>query len=43
MADLYQLMTQIIPKVGVVTQTETFVVMKSRRKWVFPPPEEIEW
>lgn len=43
MADLYRLMTQIIPNVGVVTQTETFVIMKSRCKWVFPPPEGINW
>ncbi len=43
MPDLYRLMTETIPNVGLVTQTETFVVMKSRRKWVFPPSEGIEW
>ena len=37
MPELYQLTTRIIPRIGQVTRTETFVVMKSRRKWVFPP------
>jgi Lrp/AsnC family transcriptional regulator for asnA, asnC and gidA len=37
MPELYQLTTRIIPGIGPVTRTETFVVMKSSRKWVFPP------
>lgn len=37
MADLYRLTTDIIPQVGNVAQTETFVIMKSKRKWVCLP------
>ena len=43
MPDLYRLMTSTIPAIGTVTRTETFVVMKSRRKWVFPPASDEGW
>ncbi|MFH1137186.1 MAG: Lrp/AsnC family transcriptional regulator [Pseudomonadota bacterium] len=43
MSDLYQMMTQVVPKIGQVIQTETFVVMKSRRKWISPPREGEGW
>jgi Lrp/AsnC family transcriptional regulator for asnA, asnC and gidA len=35
--ELYRLTTDTIPKVGTVVRSETFVIMKSRRKWVPPP------
>ncbi|HYR02388.1 MAG TPA: Lrp/AsnC ligand binding domain-containing protein, partial [Syntrophobacteria bacterium] len=35
--ELYRLTTDVIPKVGTVVRSETFVIMKSRRKWVPPP------
>jgi Lrp/AsnC family transcriptional regulator, regulator for asnA, asnC and gidA len=41
--ELYRLTTDVIPKVGTVVRSETFVIMKSRRKWVPPPkgPDEV--
>jgi Lrp/AsnC family transcriptional regulator for asnA, asnC and gidA len=41
--ELYRLTTDVIPKVGTVVRSETFVIMKSRRKWVPPPkgPAEV--
>jgi DNA-binding Lrp family transcriptional regulator len=33
-AALYELTTRIIPKVGVVDRSETFVIMAGRNKWV---------
>lgn len=43
MADLYRLTTDIIPQVGNVAQTETFVIMKSKRKWVCLPEGFQDW
>ena len=43
MADLYRLTTDIIPQVGNVAQTETFVIMKSKRKWVCLPEGLQNW
>ena len=43
MADLYRLTTDIIPQVGNVAQTETFVIMKSKRKWVCLPEGLQDW
>ena len=43
MEDLYRLTTDIIPQVGNVAQTETFVIMKSKRKWVCLPEGFQDW
>ena len=43
MSDLYNMMTQVVPQIGDVIQTETFVVMKSSRKWILPPENEENW
>ncbi len=43
MADLYRLTTDIIPQVGNVAQSETFVIMKSKRKWVCLPEGFQDW
>lgn len=40
-AELYRLTTDVIPKVSTVVRSETFVIMKSRRKWV-PPPRGLD-
>jgi Lrp/AsnC family transcriptional regulator for asnA, asnC and gidA len=37
MAELHLLMTKVIPKIGRVKQTETFVFTKSRGKWTSMP------
>jgi len=34
MRELHFLITNLIPKVGRVTQSETFVITKPRRKWI---------
>jgi Lrp/AsnC family transcriptional regulator for asnA, asnC and gidA len=41
--DLYRLTTDIIPQVGNVAQTETFVILKSKRKWVCLPEGFQDW
>ena len=43
MEDLYRLTTDIIPQVGNVAQTETFVIMKSKRNWVCLPEGLQDW
>lgn len=43
MAELHLLMTKVIPKVGRVTQTETFVFTKSRGKWISMPQNLKDW
>jgi Lrp/AsnC family transcriptional regulator, regulator for asnA, asnC and gidA len=43
MEDLYRLTTDIIPQVGNVAQSETFVIMKSKRKWVCLPEGFQDW
>jgi len=43
MEDLYQITTKIIPQVGSVARTETFAVMKSKRKWLCPPKGLQNW
>ncbi|MEA3232496.1 MAG: Lrp/AsnC family transcriptional regulator [Thermodesulfobacteriota bacterium] len=43
MADLYRLTTDIIPQVGNVAKSETFVIMKSKRKWVCLPEGFRDW
>ena len=35
--ELYRFTTEIIPKVGTVLKSETFVIIKSRQKWVRLP------
>ena len=35
--DLFRFTTEIIPKVGTVLKSETFVIIKSRQKWVCLP------
>ena len=37
MEDLYRLTTDVIPNVGNIAKSETFVIMKSKRKWVCLP------
>ena len=37
MEELHLLMTKVIPQMGRVTQTETFVITKSRGKWISMP------
>jgi Lrp/AsnC family transcriptional regulator for asnA, asnC and gidA len=37
MKELYQLTTDIIPKLGHVLSSETFVIMKSKDKWICLP------
>jgi len=43
MAELYRFTTDVIPRVGNVAQSETFVIMKSRRKWVCLPEGLQDW
>ena len=43
MADLYRLTTDIIPQVGNIAKSETFVIMKSKRKWVCLPEGLKNW
>jgi Lrp/AsnC family transcriptional regulator for asnA, asnC and gidA len=43
MADLYRLTTDVIPNVGNVVKTETFVIMKSRQKWLRLPKGLEDW
>jgi Lrp/AsnC family transcriptional regulator for asnA, asnC and gidA len=35
--ELYRFTTEVIPKVGTVVKSETFVIIKSRKKWVRLP------
>jgi Lrp/AsnC family transcriptional regulator for asnA, asnC and gidA len=41
--ELHALITNIIPRVGKVVQTETFVVTKSVKKWISLPQGMKEW
>jgi len=43
MSELHLLMTKVIPNVGRVTQTETFVLTKSRGKWISLPQNLKDW
>lgn len=43
MADLYRLTTDVVPKVGNIMRSETFVIMKSRNKWIHVPAGLEEW
>jgi Lrp/AsnC family transcriptional regulator for asnA, asnC and gidA len=43
MADMYRLTTGIIPQVGNIAKSETFVIMKSKRKWVCLPEGLQDW
>jgi Lrp/AsnC family transcriptional regulator for asnA, asnC and gidA len=43
MVDLYRLTAEVIPQVGNVAQTETFIIMKSKRKWVCLPEGLQDW
>ena len=43
MEDLYRLTTEIIPKVGNVAKSETFVIVKSKRKWICLPEGFQDW
>lgn len=43
MADLYRLTTDIIPQMGNIAKSETFVIMKSKRKWVCLPEGFQDW
>jgi len=35
--DLYRFTSEIIPKVGTVLSSETFVIIKSRQRWICLP------
>lgn len=37
MDDIYKFTTEVLPQVGRVTHSETFVVMKARNKWLHLP------
>jgi Lrp/AsnC family transcriptional regulator for asnA, asnC and gidA len=41
MQELYRLTTDVIPKVGTVVRSETFVIMKSKNQWL-RLPESVE-
>lgn len=41
--ELHALISNIIPRVGKVVQTETFVVTRPTKKWVSMPQEMKEW
>jgi Lrp/AsnC family transcriptional regulator for asnA, asnC and gidA len=43
MRELHFLITNLIPKVGRVTQSETFVITKPRHKWISVPQGLKEW
>ena len=43
MRELHFLITNLIPKVGRVTQSETFVITKPKRKWISPPQGLNKW
>ena len=43
MADLYRLTTDVIPIVGNIAKSETFVIMKSKRKWICLPEGLQDW
>lgn len=43
MKELYQLTTGIIPKLGHVLSSETFVIMKSQDKWICLPKGLENW
>jgi len=43
MPELHLLMTKVIPNVGRVTQTETFILTKSRGKWISLPQNLKDW
>lgn len=43
MAELNNLLTHIIPKVSRVARSETFIVMKSRNKWICLPKGLEKW
>lgn len=42
-AELHALITNIIPRVGKVVQTETFVLTRSTKKWISMPQGMKEW
>jgi DNA-binding Lrp family transcriptional regulator len=42
-AELHALITNIIPRVGKVVQTETFVLTRSAKKWISMPQGMKEW
>ncbi|MGC8494324.1 MAG: Lrp/AsnC family transcriptional regulator [Syntrophobacteraceae bacterium] len=43
MAELYRVTTDIIPKVGNIMKSETFVMMKSRNRWINVPEGLTNW
>ena len=43
MADLYTFTSVDLPTIGRVTHCETFVVMRSSRKWMFKPNGLEDW
>jgi Lrp/AsnC family transcriptional regulator for asnA, asnC and gidA len=43
MEDLYQFTSVDLPAIGRVTHCETFVVMRSSRKWMFNPDGLEDW
>jgi Lrp/AsnC family transcriptional regulator for asnA, asnC and gidA len=41
--ELHLLMTKFIPQLGRVTQSETFIITKSRSKWISLPQNLKDW
>ena len=41
--ELHILMTKVVPQMGRVTQSETFIITKSRRKWISLPQNLKDW
>lgn len=41
--ELHYLMTEVIPQIGQVTLTETFIITKSKSKWISLPQNLKDW
>lgn len=40
---LYSFMSDKLPKLGNIASSESFMIMKSKKKWVLLPPELMNW
>ena len=40
---LYSFMSEKLPKLGNIASSESFVIMKSKKKWVLLPPKLMNW
>jgi len=43
MQELYKFNTEVLPKLGGIRSSESFVVMKSKRRWTLLPPNVNNW